>query len=238
MRLHPGAYASLRLMHGDELDVAEMIRDNDLPSPQRIGQSSLFKIRVTGVGYAYRPKHDEYVYRRPEYYLTPRFLQRCQGLFVVWEHPGKAVLTSTEFAKRIVGAVMLPFIENDEVWAIARIMDKTAASEMAQMALSTSPSVVFRDPAVNMRLDLDDGSQLLIEGPASLLDHVAICRNGVWDKDDGPTGVVASEREEEFSDEALTHIADSVDGIEERMNIFAILQHLEMLEGAQGHGAR
>ena len=133
---------------------------------------------------------------------------------------------------------MLPFIENDEVWAIARIMDKTAASEMAQMALSTSPSVVFRDPAVNMRLDLDDGSQLLIEGPASLLDHVAICRNGVWDKDDGPTGVVASEREEEFSDEALTHIADSVDGIEERMNIFAILQHLEMLEGAQGHGAR
>ena len=228
MRLHPGAYASLRLMHGDELDVAEMIRDGDLPSPQHIGNSALFKIRVTGVGYAYRPKHDEYVYRRPEHYLTPRFLQRCNGLFVIWEHPGKAVLNSSEFAKRIVGSVTLPFIDDDEVWAIARIMDKTAASEMAKMALSTSPSVVFRDPAVNMRLDLEDGSQLLVEGPASLLDHVAICRNGVWDKDEGPTGVVSADvREDDFDNETALQIANSVDGIEERMNILAILQRLE-----------
>jgi Uncharacterized protein conserved in bacteria (DUF2213) len=226
-------------MHGDELDVAEMIRDGDLPSPQNIGQSSLFKIRITGVGYAYRPKHDEYVYRRPEHYLTPRFLDRCKGLFVIWEHPGKAVLNSQEFAKRVVGGVTgVVFIEGDEVWAIARIADKTAIREMTEMALSTSPSVVFRDPAVNMRLELEDGSQLLVEGPASFLDHVAICRNGVWDKEDGPTGVVANGvRADEFSDEALTQIADAVDGFEERMNILAILQRLER-GGAQISGAR
>ena len=79
-------------MHGDELDVAEMIASGDLTSPQDIGGTTLFKIRITGVGYAYRPKHDEWVYRRPENYLTSRFLDRCKGLFVIWEHPAKAVL--------------------------------------------------------------------------------------------------------------------------------------------------
>ena len=237
MRLHPGAYAALRLMHGDELDVAEMIRDGDLTSPQYVGNSALFKIRITGVGYAYRPKHDEYVYRRPEHYLTPRFLERCKGLFVIWEHPEKAVLTSAEFAKRVVGGVTgVVFVEDGEVWGIARIADKTAISEMAQIALSTSPSVVFRDPSVNLRLELEDGSELLVEGPASLLDHVAVCRNGVWDKDDGPTGVVADGNSEQISDAMLARMADSIDDLDNRLDILAILQRLEA-HGDAMHGA-
>ena len=90
----------------------------------------------------------------------------------------------------VTGVVL---IENDEVWGVARIADKTAIKEMRAGALSTSPSVVFRDPSVNLRLEDEDGSTMLVEGPASLLDHVAICKNGVWDKDNGPTGVVAEE---------------------------------------------
>ena len=236
MRLHPGAFAALRLMHGDELDVAEMIRDGDLTSPQYIANMALFKIRITGVGYAYRPKHDEYVYRRPENYLTPRFLQRCNGLPVIWEHPDKAVLTSGEYFKRNVGSVTLPFIEGDEVWAIAKIWEKLAAAEMARENLSTSPSVVFRDPEVNMTLEMDDGTSLLVEGPASLLDHVAICRHGVWDKDGGPDGVVAHGDRDELSEAALVRMADSIDGLENRLNISAILHRLE--RGAQAQGAR
>jgi hypothetical protein len=227
MRLHPGAHAALRLMHGDELDVMEMIRDGDLTSPQYVANMALFKIRVTGVGYAYRPKHDEYVYRRPENYLTPRFLDRCNGLPVIWEHPSKAVLTSEEFAKRIVGSVCLPFIEADEVWAIAKIWDKKAAAEMASDGLSTSPSVVFRDPAVNMKLELDDGSQLLVEGAASLLDHVAICMHGVWDKDHAPDGVVSDGDRDRLRETAMIRMADSIDDLETRVNIWAILQHIE-----------
>jgi hypothetical protein len=223
-------------MHGDELDVAEMMRDGDLTSPQYVGNMALFKIRVSGTGIAYRPKHDEWVYRRPEYYLTERFLRRCNGLFVVWEHPDGAVLTSNEFAKRVVGGVMMAFIEGDEVWAIARIQDKTAASEMGKEQLSTSPSVVFRDPAVNLRMETDDGSTLLVEGPASLLDHVAICRNGVWDKDDVPDGVIAEGDPMELSDAALQRMADSLDGFENRLNILAILRRLE--QGSATRGAK
>ena len=240
MRLHPGAHAALRLMHGDELDVAEMIRDGDLTSPQHVGNSALFKIRITGVGYAYRPKHDEYVYRRPENYLTPRFLDRCKGLFVIWEHPEKAVLTSSEFAKRVVGGVTgVVFIENDEVWAIARIADKTAMSEMATNTLSTSPSVVFRDPAVNLKMEMDDGSSMLVEGPASHLDHVAICANGVWDKEEGPTGVEAHADSADLEEPGLVQVADSIDGFVNRLDIWAILQHIEGGNAqTTSHGAR
>ena len=237
MRLHPGALAALRLMHGDELDVAEMMRDGDLTSPQFVGNMALFKIRITGVGYAYRPKHDEYVFRRPDNYLTERFLQRCNGLPAIWEHPDKAVLTSGEFARRIVGTVMLPFIEAAEVWGIARIYDKTAAAEMASSQLSTSPSVVFRDPSVNLKIELDDGSSLLVEGAASLLDHVAICRNGVWDKEEGPTGVVSEGDSQELGEVALARMADSVDGLDEQVNILAILRRFGR-GGARYNGAR
>ena len=228
-------------MHGDELDVAEMIASGDLTSPQDIGGTTLFKIRITGVGIAYRPKHDEWVYRRPENYLTPRFLDRCKGLFVIWEHPAKAVLNHSEFSKRMVGSVTgVVFIENDEVWGIARIGDKTAIKEMREEALSTSPSVVFRDPSVNLRLEDEGGSTMLVEGPASLLDHVAICRNGVWDKDNGPTGVVAEEMAiaDDFDDRTYEQIADFIDGLQERLDTFAILQRLQGVGAQRMHGAQ
>lgn len=208
MDIHPGALASLRLMQGDELDVAELMRDGDLTSPQLIGNMALFKLRVSGTGFAYRPKHDEYVYRKPENYLTERFLQRIAGLPVIWEHPDKAVLTSQEFSKRIVGSLMLPFIQDDDVWAIARIYEKNAAQEM-MTGLSTSPSVVFRDPAVNLRVETDDGKALLVEGPASLIDHVAICKNGVWDKDLEGDGVPVHGDARELQAAAAERMADS-----------------------------
>jgi hypothetical protein len=222
MDIHPGALAALRVLTGDELDVAELMRDGDLTSPQIVGNMTMFKIRITGVGYSYRPKLDEYVYRRPENYLTDRFLIRCSGLPVIYEHPEEAVLNSSEFSERIVGTVFLPFIAADEVWAIAKIWDKDAALEMSEIQLSTSPSVVFRDPGVNLRVDLEDGTHLLVEGPPSLLDHVAICRNGVWDKSEVPTGVIAQGAGEDLSEEVAEALSDALDGIARRMDTWAI----------------
>lgn len=229
MNVHPGARAALRMLNADELDVAEMMRDGDLTSPQFVGNMALFKLRVSGVGYAYRPKHDEYVYRRPEHYLTERFLQRVGGLPVIWEHPDKAVLTSSEFFKRSVGSLMLPYIDQGEVWAIARIYDKDAAREMAQGELSTSPSVVFRDPATNLRIETDDGKTLLVEGPASLVDHVAICANGVWDKGEAPDGVLAEGDAQELGAAALERMADSIDELGDRVNTLLIYDRLARL---------
>ena len=221
MIVHPGALAALRLVDGDELDIGEMMRDGDLTSPQIVGNMALFKVRVSGVGYSYRPKLDEFVYRRPEFYLTDRFLARCNGLPVVYEHPDEAVLNSAEFAQRIIGTVFLPFVEGAEVWAIAKIWDRDAAEEMTETQMSTSPSVVFRDPAINLRVELEDGTHLLVEGPPSLLDHLAICKNGVWDKSENPTGV-STTGGESFSAEVAQALSDALDDMAFRCDLLSV----------------
>lgn len=189
--LHPGCQIGLDRLSMDELGVARAIADGRLISPQKYENMVLFAIRITGTDVAYRNSLDEFVYRNPKIYLNDEFLARCNGLQVVYKqrtgkdggfHPKGALLTSDEFAERVVGAIFLPYIAGSEVWGIAKIYDEAAASDMEDKQLSTSPSVYFRDISVNRKQQLDNGSTLLIEGKPSLLDHVAICEQGVWDK--------------------------------------------------------
>jgi len=187
--LHPGCRVALARLALDELGVARLIAAGELASPQRYETLWLFDLRVTGTGTAYRKKLDEYAYRRPEHYLNPEFLARCNGLPVVWEHPTRATLNSKEFADRVIGTILLPYIKGDEVWGVAKIYDEAAGRLMETEQLSTSPAVVFRDPSVNDQVKLEDGSTLLIEGKPSLLDHLAVCEVGVWDKGKAPSGV-------------------------------------------------
>ncbi|MES2048863.1 MAG: NUDIX hydrolase [Pseudomonadota bacterium] len=178
----------------DELDIARAMAAGELPSPQRVVNMSLFAIRITGTGTAYRSAIDEFVYRPPEHYLTQDFLDRCNGLSVIYEHPEKRTLNSKEFGDRVVGSVMLPYIkaEEEEVWGIAKIYDDEAIEEMSDPTkkMSTSPTVVFRNLEDNSTIELDNGKAILIEGKPSLLDHVAICPVGVWDKGGEPAGVL------------------------------------------------
>jgi 8-oxo-dGTP pyrophosphatase MutT (NUDIX family) len=187
--LHPGAAVALERPTMDELGVARAMAAGRLVSPQAYENMTMFRLRITATGASYRRGLDEFVWREPEAFLTDDFVQRCNGLPVIWEHPPNATLDSDEFASRIVGTVFLPFIEGDEVWAIAKVWDAAAARALAEQQLSTSPTVVFRDPTVNERVTLEDGSRVLIEGKPSLLDHVAICAAGVWDKGGEPAGV-------------------------------------------------
>jgi 8-oxo-dGTP pyrophosphatase MutT (NUDIX family) len=188
--LHPGCRIALDRLTMDELGVADAMSLGRLTSPQVYENITLLDIRITGTETAYRKALDEYVYRRPENYLNHEFLRRCAGLSVIMEHPRGAVLNSKEYNDRIVGSVFVPYIKGDEVWAIAKIYDVDAIRLLSDRKMSTSPSVVFREPDVNQKVDLDDGSTLLIEGKPSLLDHIAICEHGVWDKGGEPTGVV------------------------------------------------
>lgn len=198
--LHPGCRIALARFTMDETGVAQAIAAGSLTSPQRYENMWLFALRITGTATAYRPTRDEYVYRRPENYLTPEFLARCNGLPVIMQHPEGLTLNSDEFAKRVIGSIALPYIEGDEVWGIARIYDDPAAQLMQTTQMSTSPAVVFRDPGVNVKMELDDGSTLLIEGKPSLLDHLAICKAGVWDKGGVPSGVAADSTGENMTD--------------------------------------
>lgn len=192
--LHPGAAIALAKLTADELQIAKMMAAGELTSPQRYMNITLFALRITGTGTAYREDRKEFVYRAPENYLTQEFLQRCAGLPVIVDHPGdgKTKLDTKEFSDRICGTILLPFIFKNEVWGIAKIYNEAAAYYLEHVPLSTSPAVIFRRIAGNETEQLADGSTLLIEGKPSLLDHLAICDNGVWDKHGPPSGVASS----------------------------------------------
>jgi hypothetical protein len=49
--------------------------------------------------------------------------------------------------------------------------------------------VVFRDTKVNYNIEMEDGSNLLVEGNPSFVDHLAICEKGVWDKGGDASGI-------------------------------------------------
>jgi 8-oxo-dGTP pyrophosphatase MutT (NUDIX family) len=188
--LHPGVSITLVRFSMDELGIAKAIRDGELTSPQRYGNLLLIAIRITGTGASYRSALNEYVWRDPSIYMNPEFLERCNGLPVIVDHPEKAVLNTEEFRNRIVGTVFLPYLrEPDEVWGIAKILDMEAAEDLETKPLSTSPAVVFTPADGNVKHEMKNGSILLIEGKPSLLDHLAICVKGVWDKGGDPAGV-------------------------------------------------
>ena len=199
--LHPGCRVALNKLSMNELGVARAIMTGELTSPQQYANVALFAIRVTGTGVSYRSNDEEFVVRDPKNYLNDEFLARCNGLPVIFEHPEKATLDTKEFTNRVVGSVFLPYISGDEIWAIAKIHDATAARIMTENQLSTSPTVVFRNPkATNTKVELEDGSVVLFEGDPALLDHVAIVPHGVWDKGNEPNGVKTETR----SDSAMT----------------------------------
>ena len=199
--LHPGLDNAFKIsMAKTEYDYAELISKNILPSPQMYANVMLLAIRITGTGLAYRSSIGEHVWRDPSLYLNEEFLKRCNGLTVIMDHPETAVLTSEEFKNRAVGSIMLPYLQGDEVWGIAKIYDQDSANEILEGEISTSPSVVFDNTAGNTTLTTENGEPLLIEGVPFLLDHIAIVTKargskGVWDKGGDATGVLLTNPE-------------------------------------------
>ena len=235
--LHPGVRIVLQRLTMDELEVATAIRDRELASPQFFENMWLFDIRITGTGASYRPKSEEFVYRDPQLYMNDHFIQRCNGLPVIFEHPDKKpALDTEEFRNRIIGTILLPYAreDKDEVWGIAKIYDLPAAEIMLEDDLSTSPGVVFRDPSVNEYETLTNGDKMLIEGKPGLLDHIAICASGVWDKGGKPAGVEISHRIDDMADvKATARQDDSVPtDKKEGDKLDMILSHLDSLHTA------
>jgi 8-oxo-dGTP pyrophosphatase MutT (NUDIX family) len=187
--LHPGVEAALTTITGTETDVARLMADGRLSSPTKFANIDLFDLRITGSGVSYRDKVDEIVYRPPEYYVTDEFLRRCNGLPIIIEHPKDDILDGEEFQKRVCGTILLPYVKGDEPWGIARIYDERAAQMMRETQLSTSPGVQFMPFDKNSNGVLADGTKILAEAIPSLIDHLAICVSGVWDKGGAPTGV-------------------------------------------------
>lgn len=199
-----------------ELDVAKAIRAGELDSPQRFGNLWLFDVRVTGTGTSYRQALDEYVYRPPEDFLSDDFVERCNGLALIFGHPDSGTLDTDEYRQRSIGSIVLPYIKGDEVWGIAKVYDDDAAALMRTTHASTSPAVVFRSSDDTARVDMGDGKTILIEGKPSYLDHLAICEEGVWDKGGEPQGVRSTNEDSTMADEAA--VPAYVDEIHKRLD--------------------
>ena len=208
--LHPGLIPALRIATANtELDIARLMSEGVLPSPQPFANMYLLDLRITGTGLAYRSSIGEHVWRDASIYLNDEFLQRCNGLTVIMDHPKSQILTSEEFKERAIGSVLLPYIKGDEVWGIAKIYDTDAMEEIKRGLIpgeevSTSPSVVFDNTAGNITLTAENGEPFLIEGVPFLLDHIAIVTKergsrGVWDKG-GPIEGVSLNNPDEVSD--------------------------------------
>jgi colicin import membrane protein len=167
----------------NERDVILGLAAGALPSPTTFCGSEWFNIRLSGTGIRYRAQHDEFVYRSRAW-ISPAMQQRCIGLPVVAGHPEAGTLNTKEFLQRVIGIVVHTFIsgdERDELWGVMRVLDRAAAAELinGEQAYDSSPGVVLNS-ADNVVLDLD-GTKLLIEGDSpTLIDHIAICRKGVW----------------------------------------------------------
>ena len=172
----------------NELETARAIAGGGLESPQQCGGMWLFALRMTGTGLSFRPKHGEYVFRKPEHYLNEEFMDRCAGLPVIWEHPENDMLEGVEYGDRAVGAVMFAYQNESDIWCIARIQDAGAAMEMKKGKLTTSPCLTLEN-----KRNIEDerlNHPLLIEGEPLFLDHLAIVPTGVWDKGGEPSGIL------------------------------------------------
>ena len=167
--------------------VAEGIRDGKYASPQKVGDFWLFDLRVTGTGAAYRDSLDEWAFRDPKLWLTDEFVERAASLPVIWGHPERSGLNSEEYRERSIGNMVLAYIKGDEVWGVGKIFDADAALAMQTTHRSTSPGVT--PPKGSTPVELNDGTKVLAEGLPLILDHLAVCEAGVWDKDGPPDGI-------------------------------------------------
>jgi 8-oxo-dGTP pyrophosphatase MutT (NUDIX family) len=191
--LHPGLVVTLKKLFADELQLARMMVAGELPSPQKYMNLTLFDMRITGTGLSYRSGLDEFVWRDSSLYLNEEFLARCNGLPVIFEHPKGSTLNTKEYVDRNIGSVFIPYIKGEDVWAVVKVWDSFAADIMENNQLSTSPAVVLYG---DDQKSIFSGKTLLIEGKPKLLDHLAICYVGVWDKAGPPVGVSSLKAQE------------------------------------------
>jgi hypothetical protein len=182
----------------NDFEAAEAVRDGELPSPSTYYDLAgnrafdLFDLRITGTGAAWREAHGEWAHRDPEKWTSPEFVQRCNGLTVIELHPPDSGLNSDEYEKRAIGSIVLPYVketdDGPEVWGIAKIFDENAAKAMQTTLRSTSPGVTAPKGSTPEMLE-GVPDPVLNEGLPQILDHLAVCEAGVWDKGGPAAGV-------------------------------------------------
>jgi len=170
-----------------EIDLYKIIQQGVVIGPNSYFNQVLFPVRVTGTGVAFRLGDLQYTFRDPKDYLTSEFVERVNGLPLLWKHAEADLIDGKTLAQQSIGNVVAPWIKGDEVWGVGRVVNSDAATTMATGAYSTSPSFIT---AINSRSN-EGGINLTIEGQTMHLDHLAVVDMGVWDKLGEPSGIDA-----------------------------------------------
>lgn len=193
---HTDSEATLRML---ESQVVAQLVTNEASSPQPLGNSLYYRLRVTGTGKVSRSFSGDTERPADRYVGSPEFLDRCVGLPIVIEHPDgpEGILTGDS---KIVGTSVHAYIPADcpnEVWCIGRIISTDAQDLLLTTTMSTSPSVVTCVSKVN------PNSGEAQEGNPLVIDHLAIVPQGVWDHNGPPSGIDQDILLSESADTAL-----------------------------------
>ena len=179
--------------------IEKQIKDNYRLGLQRgileLDDCFYMPVRITGTGLSLRKNDDGKAIvadRQKVDFCSPAFLEHAKSLPILCEHPKEGMLTSENLKNNpIIGNCIDAWIQQDEVWGLARIFDKTLLDKLGKDINSTSPAVW-----VGYEKSCEDG--VVKETPTSI-NHLAFVDRGHWDingsigYDDNEKEVIESE---------------------------------------------
>ncbi len=166
----------IKYVTGTDGEIADKMMKGEIVGPVITNNCILINIRITGTGETPRTfQGRKRIFNRPAgVFLSDKFLNMCNGLPCVYCHPKDGELDYDNWGKNIIGTVMLPYINDKEVWGIAKVFDLSLLKEIIEGKIkSTSPFVMSRNEEVG------DG---IVEEKLEDLNHVAFCKDGHWDQ--------------------------------------------------------
>ena len=174
--------------------IEKQIKDNYRLGLQRgileLDDCFYMPVRITGTGLNLRKNDDGETIvadRQKAGFYSPAFLEHAKTLPILCEHPKEGMLSSENLkSSPIIGNCIDAWIQQDEVWGLARIYDKTLLEKLGKEINSTSPAVW-----IGYEKSCEDG--IMKETPLSI-NHLAFVKRGHWDID-GSVGYDDREKE-------------------------------------------
>lgn len=185
--VNPHCMHAIRRWTYNDHDLGALMQSGEIIGPSTYFNQTYFPMRITGTGPALRMEGMQYTYRNPSDYLNEEFVERCNGLNILWEHPDSAFTNEETLSQRCIGNISYAYVKGDEVWGVGKITGDEAAAMLASGAYSTSPSII----SVVKSDTNKGGARFTVEGQALHLDHLAVVHIGVWDKLSQPGGIAS-----------------------------------------------
>lgn len=163
-----------------DLDIKQIYKIN----PDDVGliesdNSFYIPLRVTGTGESIRSQGGGVVVedRQQSEFFSPKVLEACAHLPITLGHPSGMLNGEGLLDVPIVGNTIMSYIKGDEIWAVAKIYDKSILEKLGKEINSTSPGVVSTSQ--------DRGDGVYAEEPLEI-NHLALVDRGHWDNNTPP----------------------------------------------------